>query len=340
MGARAEVVRRFFAEVRSASHERFAGLIDFSYQHYALGDALTTQVNLACLAKEAGCSAIDLHLIVDPVFPAAPTQGFINSENYRVHVDNLLPAFLCLPGLGSLRLVRDSMAAGLTLLRLVASRAPMWPSLREHLRHAMSYPMGHEIINAFYRREGYLPRLGPPRGYGRWARSFLAKHWGGRFAVCINPRQSRLAAVPATTYRDSPLEEWHAFIDAAGARYPDVHFFMLGGFPEWDSTLARRANVSIPRVMGLTLAHELALIASSDLFMGTSSGFATMATFCGAPYVITNIEQAFAPYAGIPANAPRYPFATELQHLDWRREDARMLMEHLESMYRRLGEKA
>lgn len=333
MGGRIGVIRQFFTEIRSVRRDRFAAIIDFSYQHYALGDALTTQINVACLAREAGYTGIDLYLIVDPVFPAAPTQGFINSDNYPAHLDNLFPAFLCLPELTSVRIVRDSMAAGLILSSLVASGTPKWPSLRDHLRHRMTYPMGHEIINRFHAREGHVPRLTAPRGYGRWAREFLERYWPDRFVVCINPRQSRLSSVPASTYRDSSLDEWHAFMDAVAERYPDAHFLMLGGFLEWDSALARRPNVSIPRVMGLTLAHELALLCSADLFMGTSSGFATMATFTDVPYVITNIEHHFAVYVGVEFNAPRYPFASEHQHLVWQQENAELLMRYFETLY-------
>lgn len=333
MGERIGLIRQFLTEVRSAGRERFAGIIDFSYQHYALGDALTTQVNFACLAREAGCKGIDLYLVADPVFPAAPTQGFINSDNYPLHLDNLFAAFLCLPELTSVRIVRDSMAAGLILSSLAASRTPKWPSLRDHLHRRMTYPISHAVINGFHARKGYVPQLVAPKGYGRWAREFLARNWPDRFIVCINPRQSRLSHVPATTYRDSPLDEWSKFFDAVAGRYPRVHFLMLGGFLEWERTLARRANVSIPRVMGLTLAHELALLCSARLFMGTSSGFSTMATFTNAPYVITNIEHHFALYAGVEVGAPHYPFGSEHQHLVWQRENADLLMHYFETVY-------
>ncbi len=333
MGERIGLIRQFFSEVRSTRRDRFAAIIDFSYQHYALGDALTTQVNVACLAREAGCTGIDLYLIADPVYPAAPTQGFINQDNYAVHLDNLFPAFLCAPGLSSIRLVRDSMAAGLMLTSLVASQTPRWPSLRNHLRRRMTYPMGHEIINRFHAREGYVPMLTAPKGYARWAREFLQRHWPDQFVVCINPRQSRLSSVPATTYRDSPLDQWHVFMDAVAVRYSDVHFLMLGGFLEWDSALTRRRNVSIPRAMGLTLAHELALLHSADLFMGTSSGFATMATFTDVPYVITNIEHHFSHHAGVDVNVPNYPFGSKHQHLVWQPENADLLMHYFETVY-------
>jgi hypothetical protein len=333
LSSRFNTVRQFLAEIRGVGRDRFAGVIDFSYQHYALGDALTTQVNLACLAQQSGCSGIDIYLIADPAYPAARTQSFVTTDNYSVHLDNLFPAFLCLPQLTSLRIIRDPMAAGLIWTSLVASRTPKWPSLRTHLRRRMSYPLGHEIINAFQAREGHIPRLAAPRGYGSWAREFRNQHWPEQFIVCINPRQGRLANVATTTYRDSPLAEWHAFIDESGTRYPNVHFLMLGGFAEWDSSLTRRPNVSIPRVMGLTLAHELALLAEADVFMGTSSGFATMATFTSVPYVITNIEPLFALWAGVEAGAPRYPFAMPNQHLVWKQEDREQLLASLESVY-------
>ncbi len=329
------VIRGFLSYIRRAEPERFAGLIDFSYQHYALGDVLTTEVNLACLALEAKCTSIDLYLMIDPTFPSAPAQGFVTPHNYTTHLDNLVPAFLCLPGLASLRIIRDPLTAGLTLCSLVASRAPMWPPLRQHLRRRMTYPLDHKIINRFFARERYLPHLTSPRGYAGWAREFLARHYPDRFVVCINPRQSRLTQMPATIYRDAPLEDWRDFIEKVGRTYPDTHFFMLGGYAEWEHTLVRYGNVSIPRAMGLTLAHELALLRSSHLFMGTSSGFATMATFTDVPYVITHLEHVFAGYAGIPVNAPRYPFAGEEQYLVWRQEDAQLLLDYFENIYGR-----
>jgi hypothetical protein len=333
MGARLDTIRQFLAEIRGGDRGAFAAVLDFSYQHYALGDALTTQINVACLAREAGCKAIDLYLIVDPAYPAARTQSYINNENYAVHLDRLFPAFLCLREIRSIRVLRDAYSAGLVWTSIVASGIPRWPSVRDYLRHRMVYPIAHDIINSFHARHGDIPRLDAPRGYDAWARKFLHQHWPDRFIVCINPRQSRLSSMPATTYRDSPLDEWHAFIDEAGARYPRVQFLMLGGFHEWDSTLPRRSNTAIPRLFGLSLAHELALLRHANLFMGASSGFATMATFTDIPYVITDIEQAFAAWAGVKAGAERYPFAHAQQHLMWEKESAGLLLGCLESIY-------
>lgn len=327
------LTRDFLSLIRRADRRHFAGVIDFSYQHYALGDVLTSQMNMACLAVERGCSGIDLYVIVYPWAPSAPSQSFVTPANYPVHLDNLFPAFLCSPMLRSIRVIRDPLAAGLQTLSLLASRVPVWPSPWDHLRRRMTYPIAHDIINRFHARHGYVPTLSAPRGYARWAREFIGRHYPDRFLVCVNPRQSRLTSVAATTYRDASLAEWYEFFRVVERRYPEAHFFMLGGYGEWEHKLLAHENVTIPRTLGLTLAHELALLEGAHLFMGTSSGFATMATFTRVPYVITNVEHVFAPHAGISVGSERYPFATEHQHLVWAPENARLLLEQFERIY-------
>lgn len=310
----------------------FTCLIDLSYQHYALGDALTGQVTAACLAEERGCDAMDVVVLLNPERPAAPGQGFISVGNYPAHLENLLPALMCLPNQRALRIVRDRARAGEIVRSLATSGAPRWPSLRNHLRQHIKWPLDHDVINAFWRAHGRIPLLAAPKGHEAWAREMRAKHWPGKFLVAFNPRQSRFNATPAWINRDSPLEEWHRFIDTAGARHPDVHFLMLGGYHEWHRALLGRRNVTVPRALGLSLAHELALLAHADLFIGTSSGFATMATFSEVPYLITNVEPFFADFVGVKPDHPHYPFARKDQTLTWKAEDAATLMAYLESV--------
>ena len=83
------------------------GIFDFSYQHYALGDLLTNQVNLAILASEQGLRHVDILVMVNPERPSARQQTFVTRANYIAHLDNVMPVFACNPLLRSLQLVRD-----------------------------------------------------------------------------------------------------------------------------------------------------------------------------------------------------------------------------------------
>jgi len=322
------------------SPQVLTAFIDFGYQHYALGDMLTKEVHCACQAIDAGCEAIDLFLIVDPSRPSAPAQGFVTPENYVTHLFGLAPAFLCTPMLRALHILRDG-GLGASYYRVAAVKAgvPHWPSYRAQARREITYPLGHHEINDFHARHGYVPRLQAPRGYEAWVRTFAARFMAGKFIVCVNPRQSRLTPSPAVTYRDANLEDWYAFVDRAGRQLPEVMFVQVGGYAEWDRTILHRDNVIVPRAMGLGLAHELALMSQAQMFIGTSSGFATMATFSDLPYLICDIEHFFAPFAGIEVGADGYPFGRNDQILLWEKEEPDLLFAHLERVFeRRPGE--
>ena len=175
--------------------------------------------------------------------------------------------------------MRDTIHASYIRNLSFRSGTPMWPKYTDQVEQKMSYPVDHHRLNAFYQSYGYLPSLEIPKGYHSWVKNYLSSHFEGRRIVVINPRQSRLTHSPTVIYRDADLADWHEFINYTGKKMPEVLFCQVGAFSEWDSKLSTFPNVFIPRLHGLSLAHELALLQASDMFIGTSSGFATMATF-------------------------------------------------------------
>jgi len=307
--------------------------IDFSYQHYALGDLLTTQVELATIAIEQRLQHVDVVAMVNPDMPAASFQSFVTPNNYITYFDNVISLFECNPMLRSLQLVRDVETFDFLVLSRHRSGLPMWPHFNNHLKMRQSYPLGHARLNAFHARHGYLPRLGAPRGYGSWSRRFHQGELEARPLVVVNPRQSALTHNPAAVHRDAPLEIWYGFIDAVATRRPEVLFVAVGGYSEWEHRLLHRSNVFIPRAFGLGLAHELALMRIARLFMGTSSGFATFATFADIPYAIVNLEHRFAPHAGMTPGDRHYPFGRADQVVTWRLETTEELLALFDELY-------
>lgn len=327
-------LRDFRASLTQPGERALFGIIDFSYQHYALGDALTSLVDMSTVALDSGVKAIDLVLVLDPDRPSAGPQGFITPHNYTTYLDNLFPAYLCSPMVRSIRVLRERPTFNHLLLSAKQSGMPIWPGMLEHLHARFTFPFGHQRLNRFFQAHGYLPMLAAPRGYERWADQFLAKYLSGRFVVCTNLRNSALTPSPAVTYRDAPLEEWYAFFREIERKYPEVVFFMLGSFAEQEHRLSEHPNVISLRALGFGLAHELALLYRSDLFIGSSSGFASAAMFSALPYVILNTEHFFAEFAEVPVHSPHYPFAADNQILVWRREDADLLLGLFEQLYR------
>ena len=176
--------------------------------------------------------------------------------------------------------------------------------------------------------------LSAPRGYEAWARRFHATELEGRPLVVINPRQSSLTENPTVIYRDAPLPAWHAFIDAVAERRPEALFVMVGGFQEWEHRLLYRRNVFVPRAWGLRLAHELALLKIADLFMGTSSGFATFATFHRHRLCHRQRRaQLRRPCRKCSLNDRHFPFAKANQVLTWRRETTEELLSLFDEVY-------
>jgi ADP-heptose:LPS heptosyltransferase len=320
-------------EPTSAKPDALLGIFDFSYQHYALGDLLTSQVNLAIMAIEQGLQQVDIIVAVNPSLPGARKQTFVTPANYIAHLDNILPVFACNPLLRSLQLMRDVQTVNFLLAQHHRDHKPMWPDLKTHLGMRQDFPVDHRSINAFHARNGSIPQLSAPRGHEDWARHFHASELKGRPLVVINPRQSSLTENPTATTRDAPLPVWHAFIDAVAEQRPEVLFVLVGGFQEWEHHLLRRRNVFVPRAWGLRLAHELALLKIADLFMGASSGFATFATFAGTAYAVVNVEHRFAPHAEVRPYDRHYPFAKTNQILTWQRETTDELLSLFRELY-------
>lgn len=160
----------------------------------------------------------------------------------------------------------------------------------------------------------------------------ITKRFAGKRIVTFQMRLRRLDAgySAANTYwRDSDFLEWYEFLKEAEKTFPDVQFVTVGRLQEKPLELLRLPNVTSLRVLGLGLGHELGLIIKSDLFIGTSSGFAAMAFFSKVPYFITKMNQTACDAYQIKQGAERLPFASERQILVYEPETRELLMELL-----------
>ena len=196
------------------------------------------------------------------------------------------------------------------------------------------YIASHESINAFAAaRGGRIPLLEPSLGCTPDVDELVGRRFVGKKIVPFHLRLRRLDAGYKGEHsysRDSDFLEWYDFLKEAAVRHPDVEFVALGRLQEKPLELLRLPNVTSLRIFGLGLGHELTLMLRSDLFIGTSSGFAALANFSSVPYFITRMNPGSCKAYDIPDGADRLPFARDDQLLIHATETSEMLMALLE----------
>ena len=314
------------------SRESVLGIMDFRYAPYALGDTFTWLTNVQIEASVKNSAPIDLVLVTLPNSPASRLQPNINSYNYAQVLDGLLPAFLTCPSLRSLRIFENKDKMAQRLLGALLARTPCWPSLTSHFRRRLDF-YSHTRINAFYQKNGWLPRLQAPSGFHWETKRLRSAHLSERIPIVVNIRQRALSHDPAALARDSSAEAWYTFLTHAQRKWPKAAFVLVGGFGEWERRFARLPNVLIPRMLGFGLGHELTLLFEGAPFFGTSSGFSAAATFSTTAYTITNFDHRASNYVGLPVGTQRYPFGLEHQWLNWETETGELLFGLFERMW-------
>ena len=325
----------------------YCAVYDFELMPYALGDVLTWNVQTAIRCEELGRDRVDAYICIDERHPASIYQkDLVTADNSNLFFNELAGAFGTHPMPGNLfvfrrredllehlrEAARGDEANGRTLSdyeRALQRRGDTDAVIGNFTTAIHS----HEQINAFAAKHGRVPPLRASLGCEPDVAGLLETRFASKRIVVAHMRLRRLDAGygGAHTYaRDSDFLEWYEFLKEAGKKHPDVQFVVVGRLQEKPLELLKLPNVVSLRVLGLGLGHELTLMLRSDLFIGTSSGFAAMVNFSIVPYFITRMTPASCSAYRIEYGARRLPFATDRQILVYEPETSAMLMNLLE----------
>jgi hypothetical protein len=335
---------------------------DFGLFPYALGDVLTWNVQTAIRCKELGREQVDIYVCVDERQPPNLFQtDLITADNCELFFNEVFGAFGTHPKPGNIFLyrrreqmlqrLRDALRGDEANLEdladyeraladyqgALANRGNGRPVLIRLPALMIEYFTkslhSHERINAYAAAHGRIPFLRPSMGCEPDIAGLITKRFAANRIVAIQMRLRRLDTgygAEHTYWRDSDFLEWYEFLKEAGKTHPDVQFVVMGRFQEKPLELLRLPNVISIRTLGLGLGHELSLLLKSDLFIGTSSGFAALANFSAVPYFITKMNDSACKAYGIEPGSERLPFAGERQILVYEPETRDLLMRLLE----------
>jgi len=325
----------------------YCAVYDFELMPYALGDVLTWNVQTAIRCEELGRERVDVFICMDERYPSSLYQrDLVTADNRGLFFNELFGAFGTHPMPGNvflyrhreemLEILREESKDDAAILEYLADYERVLESRDDEvalIEYFTKYIHSHERINAFAAAHGRIPLLRPSMGCGPDVIGLVTKRFAGKRIVAIHIRLRSLDAGyggERTYSRDSDFLEWFEFLREAGGKHPDVQFVVMGRLQEKPLELLRLPNVMSLRVLGLGLGHELSLMLKSDLFIGTSSGFATMANFSAVPYFITKMTRDSCKAYRIEYGAERLPFANERQILVYEPETRELLMRLLE----------
>lgn len=329
------------------SARNLCAVYDFELMPYALGDVLTWNVQTAIRCEELGRERVDVFICLDERQPSNIYQrDVVVAENSGLFFNELFGAFGTHPALGNLYWFRRREEMLERLRDLAGDGAADPESLADYeqvlanreddatlIGYFTRTIQFHEQINAYARQFGKIPLLRPSLGCEPDVAGLVTKRLAGKKIVAIHMRLRRLDVGyggERTYSRDSNFLEWYEFLHEAGNKHPDVQFVTLGRLQEKPLEMLRLPNVMSLRTLGLGLAHELTLMLKSDLFIGTSSGFAAMAYFSELPYFMTNMNPGACKAYCIEYGAERMPFASDHQRLIYEPETRELLMSLLE----------
>lgn len=214
---------------------------------------------------------------------------------------------------------------------LGSERYILWP--RGVRRGSTQYSYGStRVVQAFYRKYGFIPFLSVRPCHLAWAREFIASRVSPSLAVAVHLKND--PHVKGCSNAD--VSAWRDFFSACWQRF-DVKFILIGADPI-DPGIAVMPNVLVSRDLGSNLPGDLALIQESLFFMGMASGPCALAVFCGVPYVIYKNPDHHAQEMALELGASdRFPFATAFQRIVRVFETCDDLMAEFTTLYNHLS---
>ena len=304
---------------------RILAIWDFRVVPFTVGELLYCQAAALVLREIHHVDKIDLILLCDARYPARPDSG-LNTKNFHYYFSQLLPAAFVNQQLGAL-MIMDSSDMLASFIANNASKYHIFPPYRDKNYNKLNrYEHYFNYIKIFYENNGYVPHLSCQAATLKWARQFIAEKVRPQFPVVVHLRNSSI-----NLHRNAKISCWLDLFQYCQTRY-EITFIVIGNNDEIDPQIRQLQNILVAKDYGTTLEQDLALIQTGILYMGSTSGPATMAIFNDVPYLIYGFK---TKHEDLPHGLP-VPWANPLQKLVWEPETRDRLISDLDWVYEKI----
>lgn len=313
---------RMFLRSAPQSKKRILAVWDFRVVPFTVGEMLVFQEMALVMRELHQVDKIDIILLCDAEQPARDDSG-LNSQNFHYYFSKLLPMAFVNPHIGAV-MVLDSPE---TLAAYIADNYDRYyifpPYVDANGRSFTGYDQFSQYMQMFYAEHGHIPHLSCQPAMNSWAYQFLAATVRPRLPVIVQLRNTSIEHS-----RNARLEYWLEFFSFCEMRY-DVMFVLIGDKSEIDPRFRNLPNVLVAKDHGTTVEQDMALIQTSMMYMGSTSGPNFMAMCSNLPYVIYGFRSCYEKLT--PGQS--MPWATPLQKLVWVPETKEQLIADFTWLY-------
>lgn len=315
---------QFFFYRRKKSERRLLVIHDLRVTPLTNGEMLCLQEMSLIKRLEAGVDKIDMAWVYDGQNPGRSDEGF-TLENYHYYLSKLLPMAHVNPHLGSFFLF-DSFEKLESHVNAELDRIVVYPPLKNIAGLQHSYWNYFNTVQAFYFKNGFIPKLSCQPAMVSWATRFIEREVWPAIPIVVFLR-NRVEC----EYKNADFDSWASFFQHSQTRF-NVKFIVIGTREEMDPRCRGLENVIFSKDYATTVEQDCALIQTSLAYLAnTSSGMGMMAIFSDLPYIVFNFFTGGS--EDIPVGS-QISFAGPLQKIFWgSRENSEQLIEQFTDLY-------
>lgn len=288
------------------------GVWDYKCIPWSVGDLLIFIETLSVLKIRYNAEKVDVCVVCDSENPAG-NRGYknIDSSNFRYYLFSLLPIINTSPYLGSV-FQFDSRLEFFSFLKQNINKYEIYPPVNKQLKETFNFYGGATLkeIQKFYKERGFIPHLAIDDYHLGWAYNLCRTEAEGLLPVAVSLRNR-----PDSTGRNAEQSVWLEFFDLCKSKFPEVVFVVVGIREEASEDLRQRSNVIVAKDHGSTLADDFALVRTSLMYIGLTTGVSEIAIYSDVPYLIFGIVPDTVRNMGLELGYSKFEFATEHQKI-------------------------
>jgi hypothetical protein len=271
-----------FTRNPKANCKRLFAIYDLTSQPCSIGDFLNFNFATIVQCHDIEFDYVDIAIINDiERLNASKELSSITEDNSLYYLASIIPVAQINRKIGSI-LIFNSHSQLEQYIAGSGKYYKVWPNALKYAGNDyLYYAAFNDIFFEYSKKYGHLPNILCRNFLIEWTNDFFINNVINKVPVTVNLRNNKLFSLS----RNSNIECWIEFFVYCQKKYP-VKFIVICASTEVDIRMRGLDNVIIAKDFYTGIEQDLALINTSAVHMGASSGPFSMAWYNEKPYLM------------------------------------------------------